>query len=37
MITCRVKYLTTATYTVLGNQGTGKFAGAKGSRRLTIT
>jgi hypothetical protein len=37
MITCRVKYLTTATCTVLGSQGTGKFAGAKGSGTLTIT
>ncbi len=37
MITCEVKYLTTATYSVLGSQGTGKFTGAKGNGKLSIT
>jgi hypothetical protein len=37
MIMCKVKYLTTATYTVLGSRGTGKFTGAKGGGKLSIT
>lgn len=36
-VTCRIKYLTTAAYTVVGSQSTGKFAGANGSGTLTIT
>ena len=37
LITCKIRYVTTATYTVLGGQSTGEFAGATGSGTLTVT